>query len=139
MQRCNRATSHSCSSYSPAGTGFALLSRQVRKKNRMDFLDEGVQQRARMEAGRLKLESIKSEKLWTLQVRMRGENQALATLQRPTPTSIRVAPSPLMQLAHPTATIRRPLACRISTLWTLRTRSSRRKSDIALTLVLCEP
>ena len=43
-----------------------LMSAEVRKKNRMDFLDEGVQQRARMEAGRLKLEGIKSEKLKTL-------------------------------------------------------------------------
>ena len=40
---------------------------QVRKKNRMDFLAEGVQQRARMEAGRLKLEGIKSDKLRVLQ------------------------------------------------------------------------
>ena len=43
-----------------------LMNAEVRKKNRMDFLDEGVQQRARMEAGRLKLEGIKSEKLSTL-------------------------------------------------------------------------
>ena len=40
-----------------------LMNAEVRKKNRMEFLDEGVQQRARMEAGRLKLEGIKSEKL----------------------------------------------------------------------------
>merc|ERR550514_1597370 len=45
-----------------------LMNAEVRKKNRMDFLDEGVQQRARMEAGRLKLEGIKAEKLQTLQV-----------------------------------------------------------------------
>ena len=44
-----------------------LMNAEVRKKNRMDFLDEGVQQRARMEAGRLKLEGIKSEKLKSLQ------------------------------------------------------------------------
>ena len=44
-----------------------LVMAQVRKKNRMDFLDEGVQQRARMEAGRLKLEGIKSDKLRVLQ------------------------------------------------------------------------
>jgi len=43
-----------------------LMNAEVRKKNRMDFLDEGVQQRARMEAGRLKLEGIKAEKLATL-------------------------------------------------------------------------
>ena len=43
-----------------------LMNAEVRKKNRMDFLDEGVQQRARMEAGRLKLEAIKSEKLRSL-------------------------------------------------------------------------
>ncbi len=34
----------------------------------MDFLDEGVQQRARIEAGRLKLEGIQTEKLKCLQV-----------------------------------------------------------------------
>ena len=45
----------------------SLFPWQVRKKNRMDFLDEGVQQRARMEAGRLKLEGIKSDKLRVLQ------------------------------------------------------------------------
>merc|ERR1711988_456433 len=44
-----------------------LMNAEVRKKSRMDFLDEGVQQRGRMEAGRLKLESIKSEKLRSLQ------------------------------------------------------------------------
>merc|ERR1719446_474557 len=43
-----------------------LMNAEVRKKNRMEFLDEGVQQRARMEAGRLKLEGIKSEKLKSL-------------------------------------------------------------------------
>ena len=43
-----------------------LMNAEVRKKNRMDFLDEGVQQRANMEAGRLKLESIKADKLRTL-------------------------------------------------------------------------
>ena len=45
-----------------------LMNAEVRKKNRMDFLDEGVQQRARQEAGRLKLEGIKSEKLKSLMV-----------------------------------------------------------------------
>jgi len=43
-----------------------LMNAEVRKKNRLDFLDEGVQQRQRMEQGRLKLEGIKSEKLRTL-------------------------------------------------------------------------
>ena len=43
------------------------MNAEVRKKNRMDFLDEGVQQRARMEAGRLKLEGIQTEKLRGLQ------------------------------------------------------------------------
>ena len=43
-----------------------LMNAEVRKKNRMDFLDEGVQARQRMEAGRLKLESIKADKLATL-------------------------------------------------------------------------
>merc|ERR1711988_2063238 len=44
-----------------------LMNAEVRKKNRMDFLDEGVQQRSRMEADRLKLEGIKSDKLRTLE------------------------------------------------------------------------
>merc|ERR1712070_651021 len=44
-----------------------LMNAEVRKKNRMEFLDEGVQQRARMEAGRLKLEGIKAEKLKSLE------------------------------------------------------------------------
>ena len=44
-----------------------LMNAEVRKKNRMEFLDEGVQQRTRMEADRLKLESIKREKLTKLQ------------------------------------------------------------------------
>jgi len=44
-----------------------LMNAEVRKKNRMEFLDEGVQQRARMEAGRLKLEGIKVEKLKSLE------------------------------------------------------------------------
>jgi len=43
-----------------------LMNAEVRKKNRMEFLDEGVQQRAAMEAGRLKLEGIKAEKLTLL-------------------------------------------------------------------------
>jgi len=43
-----------------------LMNAEVRKKNRMEFLDEGVQQRAAMESGRLKLEGIKSEKLGLL-------------------------------------------------------------------------
>jgi hypothetical protein len=43
-----------------------LMNAEVRKKGRMEFLDEGVQQRAKMEQGRLKLESIKSEKLSVL-------------------------------------------------------------------------
>ena len=43
-----------------------VMNAEVRKKNRMEFLDEGVQQRARMEAGRLKLEGIKSAKLQSL-------------------------------------------------------------------------
>ena len=43
-----------------------LMNAEVRKKNRMDFLDEGVQQRANMEAGRLKLETIKADKLASL-------------------------------------------------------------------------
>ena len=42
------------------------MNAEMRKKNRMDFLDEGVQQRSKIEADRLKLESIKSEKLMTL-------------------------------------------------------------------------
>merc|ERR1719181_2700129 len=44
-----------------------IMNAEVRKKNRMDFLDEGVQQRQRMEQGRLKLEAIKDEKLRGLQ------------------------------------------------------------------------
>jgi len=44
-----------------------LMNAEVRKKNRMDFLEEGVGQRAKMESDRLTLESIKSEKLHTLQ------------------------------------------------------------------------
>jgi len=44
-----------------------LMNAEVRKKNRMDFLEEGVGQRAKMEGDRLKLEAIKSEKLSTLQ------------------------------------------------------------------------
>merc|ERR1719408_828389 len=44
-----------------------LMNAEVRKKNRMDFLEEGVGQRAKMESDRLKLEAIKSEKLSTLQ------------------------------------------------------------------------
>lgn len=40
-----------------------LMNAEVRKKGRMEFLDEGVQQRAKMEQGRLKLESIKADKL----------------------------------------------------------------------------
>jgi len=44
-----------------------LMNAEVRKKNRMDFLEEGVGQRAKMESDRLKLEAIKSEKLGTLQ------------------------------------------------------------------------
>jgi len=43
-----------------------LMNAEVRKKSRMEFLDEGVQQRAAMEAGRLKLEGIKAEKLGSL-------------------------------------------------------------------------
>jgi len=43
-----------------------LMNAEVRKKNRCDFLDEGVQQKTRMEAGRLKLEHIKADKLSTL-------------------------------------------------------------------------
>ena len=39
------------------------MNAEVRKKNRMDFLDEGVQQRVQMEQGRYKLEAIKAEKL----------------------------------------------------------------------------
>ena len=42
------------------------MNAEVRKKNRCDFLDEGVQQKTRMEAGRLKLEHIKADKLSTL-------------------------------------------------------------------------
>ena len=44
-----------------------LMNAEVRKKNRMEFLDEGVQQRARMEADRLKLEGIKKDKLRVLE------------------------------------------------------------------------
>jgi len=44
-----------------------LMNAEVRKKNRMEFLDEGVQQRAQMEADRLKLEGIKSDKIRVLE------------------------------------------------------------------------
>ena len=44
-----------------------LMNAEVRKKNRMDFLDEGVSQRSKMESDRLKLESIKADKLATLE------------------------------------------------------------------------
>ena len=40
-----------------------MMNAEVRKKNRMDFLDEGVQQRSKMEADRLQLEAIKSHKM----------------------------------------------------------------------------
>ncbi|KAL1499597.1 hypothetical protein AB1Y20_011796 [Prymnesium parvum] len=43
-----------------------LMNAEVRKKNRMEFLAEGVGQRAKMENDRLKLETIKAEKLATL-------------------------------------------------------------------------
>jgi len=43
-----------------------LMNAEVRKKNRMDFLDEGLQQKSKMESDRLKLEAIKAEKLATL-------------------------------------------------------------------------
>merc|ERR1712070_1066413 len=43
-----------------------VMNSEVRKKNRMEFLDEGVQQKTRMEQDRLKLEAIKSHKLSTL-------------------------------------------------------------------------
>ena len=44
-----------------------MMNAEVRKKNRMDFLDEGAQQRSKMESDRLKLEAIKTEKLHTLE------------------------------------------------------------------------
>jgi len=43
-----------------------LMNAEVRKKNRMDFLNEGSRGRAQMEADRLKLEAIKANKLHTL-------------------------------------------------------------------------
>merc|ERR1719247_1283221 len=43
-----------------------LMNAEVRKKNRMDFLNEGSRGRQQMEADRLKLEAIKTQKLSTL-------------------------------------------------------------------------
>jgi len=43
-----------------------LMNGEVRKKNRMDFLNEGSRARQQMEADRLKLEAIKSHKLGSL-------------------------------------------------------------------------
>lgn len=43
-----------------------MMNAEVRKKNRMDFLNEGSRARQQMEADRLKLEAIKSQKLQTL-------------------------------------------------------------------------
>ena len=43
-----------------------MMNAEVRKKNRMDFLNEGSRARQQMEADRLKLEAIKSHKLGTL-------------------------------------------------------------------------
>merc|ERR1740130_177454 len=43
-----------------------LMNGEVRKKNRMDFLNEGSRARQQMEADRLKLEAIKANKLGTL-------------------------------------------------------------------------
>lgn len=43
-----------------------LMNGEVRKKNRMDFLNEGSRARQQMEADRLKLEAIKAHKIATL-------------------------------------------------------------------------
>ena len=43
-----------------------LMNAEVRKKNRMDFLNEGTNQRTQQESDRLKLEAIKSNKISSL-------------------------------------------------------------------------
>jgi len=43
-----------------------LMNGEVRKKNRMDFLNEGSRARQQIEADRLKLEAIKAHKIATL-------------------------------------------------------------------------